>query len=218
MGNILSGGDTAAAGDGAGAAVADPERLRQLARKEAELRGAYYERSRAAYSAGDHAAAKRFSNLGKAAGARMDALNARAAAAAFDMNNAGRGRPPGEVDLHGLHVREAVAAADAALEAARARGERRVVLIVGRGVHSRDGVARLKPALIGELGRKHGRVTAGVPNDGCLLVELGVEAARRGWFERLVGFVLGCDGGGGGGDNGGNGGGGGGSGGGCVIC
>lgn len=190
------------------------EELRARAREEARLRGEAFERSKACYARGDHAGAKKWSEEGKRHARRMEDLNSRAAAAVFEANNAAR--PLDEVDLHGLHVREAVARADAEIEAARARGASRLVFIVGRGVHSADGVARIKPALTGELMRKHSlRVTAGVPNDGCLLVELGAERTRVGWFERLLGCIAAQVTGGGGG--GGRGPGGGGQQGGCVI-
>lgn len=83
--------------------------------------------------------------------------------AARAANNAAR--PPDEVDLHGLHVSEAIARADAAIASARARGAPRLTLIVGRGAHSAGGVARIRPAVERELIRKHSlRVTPGVPN------------------------------------------------------
>lgn len=195
--------------------TAGAEQLRLQARDAARLRGEEIERSKQCYAVGDHAGAKRHSQAAKGHAACMERLNARAADAYFEANNAAKGRPANEVDLHGLHVREAVSRADQEISAARARGDRSVVLIVGRGLHSSDGVARLKPELTRALMRKHSlRVTAGVPNEGCLLVELGVPSGRVGWFERLLGCL--ADGGGGGGGRGdGRGGGGGG---GCVIC
>jgi len=99
-------------------------------------------------------------------------------------NNAAR--PPDEVDLHGLHVSEAIARADRAVCAARAEGRQQLTFIVGRGLHSADGVARIKPALMEQLVTKHAlRVTPG-PNQGCLQVEL-VKPQQAGWFERLLG-------------------------------
>jgi hypothetical protein len=110
------------------------------------------------------------------------------------------------VDLHGLRVDEAIAHAERAVSSARARGDARLTLIVGRGAHSTGGVARLKPAVLDALARRHSlRVTAGVPNAGCLQVEL-VPPGRAGWFWRLLRGGDGGDSGGGGDDRG------------CVIC
>jgi hypothetical protein len=76
---------------------------------------------------------------------------------------------------------------EAAVAAARARGDKRLVLIVGRGLHSRDGVAKLKPAVLDQLINKHSlRCTPGVPNEGCVLVEL-VRPEERGWLGAVLG-------------------------------
>ncbi|KAI8469646.1 MAG: hypothetical protein J3K34DRAFT_423113 [Monoraphidium minutum] len=182
MGNILGAptGPAATAGGG----------LRAAAGEQAQLRNAAFERSRAAYASGDHVAARSWSEQGRRHGARMKALNAQAAQAVFDANNAGRA--PDEVDLHGLHVGEALKLADIAVTSARARGARKLVLIVGRGLHSPDGVARLRPAVERALMTKHSlRITPGVPNAGCLLVEL-VQPSEAGWLERVVNACVIC--------------------------
>jgi len=41
-------------------------------------------------------------------------------------------RKPGEIDLHGLYVKEAVARTDQALQSAKARGDTQLNLIVGK--------------------------------------------------------------------------------------
>ncbi|GBF95437.1 hypothetical protein Rsub_08399 [Raphidocelis subcapitata] len=234
MGNLLSAPPPGGGPEPPGAA------LRRAAADAAAARGDAFERSRAAYAAGDHAAAKAWSQRGKSHAAEVAELNQRAAGLIFDANNAGRAAC--EVDLHGLHVTEAVALAERAVADARARGESRLTLIVGRGAHSAGGVARLRPAVAGALERRGSlRVTAGVPNAGCLLVELA-PPARGGWFWRLLfgpgpeaaqapggaarGAATRAGGGGGGGGgggrgrggDGGGGGGGDGDGRGCVIC
>ena len=73
-------------------------------------------------------------------------------------------RPPGEVDFHGLYVKEAISYAVEALDKAIQRGDSELRLIVGmhslcifkllvswslpgQGKHADGGVARLKPAL-----------------------------------------------------------------------
>jgi len=53
---------------------------------------------------------------------------------------------PHEVDLHGLYVKEAIDYTDRALQQARTRGDRELYLIVGKGLHSKDG-AKIKPAI-----------------------------------------------------------------------
>lgn len=162
--------------------------LRAQAGKQAALRNEAFQRSRACYAAGDHIGAKYWSEKGKSHAAEMARLNKRAARAIHTAANAGR--PDDVIDLHGLHVAEAISHAEAAIRAARARGSKRLTFIVGKGLHSADGVARLRPALTRELVTKHSlRVTPGVPNEGCLLVEL-VEPERAGWIDWLGGCVI----------------------------
>ncbi|KAG8957945.1 hypothetical protein FRC03_009666 [Tulasnella sp. 419] len=63
----------------------------------------------------------------------------------FKENN--RGRKPGVIDLHGLHVHEAIERTKDAVEAAVARQDPDIKLIVGKGNHSQDSVAKVKPGI-----------------------------------------------------------------------
>lgn len=73
---------------------------------------------------------------------------------------------PGEIDLHGLYVKEAIERTDYAIQDAKRRGDTEVHLIVGtlsfevsistvlyqfaaagKGLHSSGGVAKIKPAI-----------------------------------------------------------------------
>lgn len=77
---------------------------------------------------------------------------------------------PGEIDLHGLYVKEAIAHTDNAIEQAKRKGDTEVHLIVGtydtllnvdgfpftllttiiragKGLHSQGGIAKIKPAI-----------------------------------------------------------------------
>jgi DNA-nicking Smr family endonuclease len=150
----------------------------------AQQRGDCFAKSREAYDRGDHAAAKKWSAEGKAHTAQINRLNELAASQAFEANNRLRGRSAAEVDLHGLHVQEAVKYASEAIAQAKREGRRDLTFIVGRGLHSQDGVARLKPA-IHDLVMKHNlRCTPGRPNKGCLFVEF-TTPDKRGWFDDM---------------------------------
>jgi hypothetical protein len=63
---------------------------------------------------------------------------------------------PGEIDLHGLYVKEAIARTDGAIADAKGRGDSQIRLIVGKGLHSQGGAAKIKPA-IEELMQKYVR-------------------------------------------------------------
>lgn len=54
---------------------------------------------------------------------------------------------PGEIDLHGLYVKEAVAKSEQAIQVAQQRGDSEIHFIVGKGNHSAGHVAKIKPAI-----------------------------------------------------------------------
>ncbi|OAX33893.1 hypothetical protein K503DRAFT_699647, partial [Rhizopogon vinicolor AM-OR11-026] len=79
---------------------------------------------------------------------------------------------PGELDLHGLYVKEAISYSDKAIKEARQRGDSQIRLIVGKGLHSNGHVAKIKPALE-DLMRQHNLPAEVDPqNAGILIVQL----------------------------------------------
>lgn len=62
-----------------------------------------------------------------------------------------RMKPQATLDLHGLTVTDALERADRFLEEAKASGMRKVLIIHGKGIHSRDGDAVLKSAVRAHL-------------------------------------------------------------------
>ncbi|KAK0502598.1 hypothetical protein EDD18DRAFT_1141584 [Armillaria luteobubalina] len=129
-----------------------------------------FSESHEAFDRGDHAAAKDLSNQGKNHKQKMEQLNKEASNWIYLANN--RGREPGEIDLHGLYVKEAIAYTDTALAKARLRGDSEIRLIVGKGSHSEGGVAKVKLA-VEELMRKSQLVAELDPsNFGVLIVKL----------------------------------------------
>jgi len=149
-----------------------------------------FELSHAAYARKDGAGAKELSNEGKAHQREMERLNAEASAWIFRENN--RDCNPGEIDLHGLYVKEAIAYTDQNIAEARARGDKELRLIVGKGIHSPNHAAKLKPA-IEELMQKYDLAAAIDPqNSGVLIVQLeGGTAAEQ--VRDQGGLMLGPD-------------------------
>ncbi|GJE90123.1 hypothetical protein PsYK624_062460 [Phanerochaete sordida] len=82
----------------------------------------------------------------------MRRLDEEAAEWIFAMNNANR--KSGEVEVHGLYVKEAIKYTKLAVEEAKARGDSKLRIIVGKGLHSEGGAAKIKPAIHG-LMQKH---------------------------------------------------------------
>ncbi|RPD63861.1 DUF1771-domain-containing protein [Lentinus tigrinus ALCF2SS1-6] len=137
-----------------------------------------FDEAHKAYESGDGARAKELSNAGKAAQKEMERLNDEASAWIFRENNTDS--KPGEVDLHGLYVKEAIRYADKSIGEARARGDSKIHFIVGKGLHSTNHVAKLKPA-IEELIQKNGLVAEmDEQNAGVLIVNLDGRQTGRG--------------------------------------
>ncbi|KAH6605125.1 smr domain [Trichoderma cornu-damae] len=133
------------------------DRLRDLARAEAEKRGDCFERSRRAYEDGDGARAKELSNQGKAHDARMKEYNRQASDYIFRENNAPGRVDPDSIDLHGQFVDEAERILEQRIRADQARGQTHLHAIVGKGNHSANHLQKLKPKvedLCRELGLK----------------------------------------------------------------
>ncbi|KAK0472439.1 hypothetical protein IW261DRAFT_1424269 [Armillaria novae-zelandiae] len=144
--------------------------LRARANKEGNEMARCFSESHEAYDRKDHAAAKDLANQGKDHKQRMEQLHKEASNWIYLENN--RGKQPGEIDLHGLYVKEAIVYTDAALKKARFRGDSEIRLIVGKGSHSEGGIAKVRLA-IEELMRKYQLVAELDPsNSGVLIVEL----------------------------------------------
>lgn len=117
--------------------------LRAEAAEEARLRNKYFDRAAAAFKRNDGATAKKLGALGRDANERMKELHRQAAEAIFEARN-----PPlvtDVVDLHGLHVSEALDRLPSALEKAPPGILR---ILTGTGHHTKGtGRARLRPAV-----------------------------------------------------------------------
>ncbi|KII92085.1 hypothetical protein PLICRDRAFT_50515 [Plicaturopsis crispa FD-325 SS-3] len=79
---------------------------------------------------------------------------------------------PGETDLHGLYVKEAIARTDSAIQEARRRGTPSIRLIVGKGMHSQGGLAKIKPAIESLMQREQVLAEVDPENAGVLIVHL----------------------------------------------
>ncbi|ETW84744.1 hypothetical protein HETIRDRAFT_247562, partial [Heterobasidion irregulare TC 32-1] len=76
------------------------------------------------------------------------------------------------VDLHGLYVQEATKFAEASITVARSHGFESLKLIVGKGLHASNGVAKVKPAVEKMLKSRGLVVTEQRGNAGVLIVQL----------------------------------------------
>lgn len=159
----------------------DPEykRLRDMANKEYERKKQLSEESQAAYKSGDGAEAKRLSELSQKHADKMDDYNRQAAEWVFRANNADSAED--EIDLHGLYVKEAISMLQTRIDAARARGETHLDVIVGKGNHSQNHVAKIKPAVEDLCRQMNFKYALENGNSGVLVVDLTGPGGQVDW-------------------------------------
>ncbi|KAK0477565.1 Smr domain-containing protein [Armillaria novae-zelandiae] len=161
--------------------------LRARAKKEGNEMERCFNERREANRRGDRAAAKDFSKQGKIHQQKMEQLHTEASDLIYhennrvgwlramftqDTNSVIQDCRPGEIDLHRLRVKEAIARTNVALEEAQRQGDSEIRIIVGKGLHSEGGEARVRPA-IKNLMRKYKLVAEFDPsNSGVLIVKL----------------------------------------------
>ncbi|CEP21972.1 Smr domain-containing protein YPL199C [Cyberlindnera jadinii] len=161
--------------------VSDSEykKLRDLADQAYKKRQQLSAQSQKAYKQGDGARAKELSEQAKKQMAIGDDYNFKAAEYVFRENNADS--DSNEIDLHGLYVKEAIYILKRRIAAGVNRGESKLEVIVGKGIHSENGVAKLKPA-VEELCNEAGlRSYIDKKNTGVLIVELQGARIPQSW-------------------------------------
>lgn len=124
---------------------------REQAIKASEMRNLLFMQAAAAFSSGDGARAKALSQRGREYDAKMKEAHSQACHQIFIDCNA-RFDTLASVDLHGLHVSEALQVLSQLLEIHNQMGEtnnkpKRLRVITGVGKHSLHGIAKIKPAV-----------------------------------------------------------------------
>jgi DNA-nicking Smr family endonuclease len=150
--------------------IEDANKLREKARHYGREMSEAYDQARIVQSMGYREVAQGHRQKADAYKSSMEELNKRAAKIIFREKN--KNRTEGEIDFHGLFVAEAVEFAKEVLRSARLRGVIVVRFIVGKGLHTVDGVAKIRPALedlCTERGLNH---SLDPTNAGVLIVRL----------------------------------------------
>ncbi|VUC34260.1 unnamed protein product [Clonostachys rosea] len=164
------------------------DRLRDLARSEAEKRNSCFDRSKRAYNNGDGAEAKELSNQGKAHDRKMDDYNLQASQLIFRENNAPGRVEADQIDLHGQFVEEAERILRQRIGEDRARGQHHLHVIVGKGNHSAGHVQKLKPK-VEDMCRELGLNYRTEENEGRIFINLqGGSASETGGYGHQDGY------------------------------
>lgn len=122
--------------------------LREEAIRHAQLRNSYFEQSSNAYTSGNKVLANELARTARSHDEQMTVLHRQAADFIFEKRNTGLG--PNVIDLHGLHVVEAIPRLDEFFARVQEGGFRDGYVITGTGHHSSmlsGGKSRLLPAV-----------------------------------------------------------------------
>lgn len=106
---------------------------REEARDYARVRNVCYEQATNAYLSGNKALAKELSRQGREAAAKMSEAHEFAASSIYDSRGGGK---DGVIDLHGLHVAEAISLLRRELSRLRSSGYMHAQILVGTGHHT----------------------------------------------------------------------------------
>ncbi|KAK6906350.1 hypothetical protein I203_100335 [Kwoniella mangroviensis CBS 8507] len=144
--------------------------LRDRARKEGDEAHRCFAESQAAYQSGDGARAHELSVQGKSHQRRQDELDDEASAWIFNENN--KSSPSDTIDLHGLYVKEAIERVESAISTSQRNESDELRVIVGKGIHSQGGKAKIKPAVEGLMVKYNLTAHVDPSNAGVLIVDL----------------------------------------------
>ncbi|GJE90106.1 hypothetical protein PsYK624_062290 [Phanerochaete sordida] len=142
--------------------------LRERASAAHDARAKAMQASREAHQGGNSALGKALLDKARGHKTEMQRLNKEAAEWIFAMNNANL--KPGEMDVHGLFVQEAIVYAKRAVEEAKARGDSELRIIVGKGLHSEGGTAKIKPAIQALMQKQQLAAKPDPQNSGVIIV------------------------------------------------
>ncbi|SCU80641.1 LAME_0B04038g1_1 [Lachancea meyersii CBS 8951] len=146
------------------------KRLRGLADEAYKKRQSLSQQSQQAFKSGDKGEAHSLSNKAKDQLHIAEKYNMQAAEYVFTQNNADS--DSNEIDLHGLYTKEAQWILQRRMAAGIANQEQRLEVIVGKGIHSQNGIAKIKPAVEELCQQANLRNYVDPKNSGVLIIEL----------------------------------------------
>ncbi|CEP62445.1 Smr domain-containing protein LALA0_S05e05820g [Lachancea lanzarotensis] len=155
------------------------KRLRGLADDAYKKRQTLSQQSQHAFKNGDKGEAHTLSEQAKEQLQVAEKYNMQAAEYVFTQNNADS--DSNEIDLHGLYTKEAQWILQRRIAAGVANQEQKLEVIVGKGIHSQNGIAKIKPA-VEELCQQANLPNYVDPkNSGVLIIELQNAQVPNSW-------------------------------------
>ncbi|CUM65752.1 uncharacterized protein PRCAT00003400001 [Priceomyces carsonii] len=146
------------------------KRLRAKADALYKKRNQLSQQSQNAFKRGDKQKAHELSEKSKAILQEAEGYNRQAAEYVFRENNADSAED--EIDLHGLYVKEAEWILQQRIANAIRTNQSHLKVIVGKGLHSSNGIAKLKPAIDQMCNEGHLRHYVDQKNTGVLVIDL----------------------------------------------
>ncbi|KAF5835704.1 hypothetical protein DUNSADRAFT_6983 [Dunaliella salina] len=149
-------------------------KARQIAHIYFNFRNVFFQQANAAYNAGDGKAAAEFSRRGRQYGELAKQFRQASNEEAYKASNLGI-RNTFVMDLHGMHVTEAMALLERQMDAlGRLVSPEGVLLkcITGWGAHSARGIALIKPAVLDWAKQKGCKHFVEPGNDGVVIVHV----------------------------------------------
>jgi len=145
------------------------DNLRLQASKQLQKRAKLLERAQKAFESGKFRLGEKLKRLAEECLKLAVEFKKKAADIIFRVKNKGARR--GEIDLHLLHVPEAIEKAEQSIQAAMSKGDRTIRFITGKGKHSPEG-PKILPALREHTGRRELECEIDSKNEGVLVVHL----------------------------------------------
>lgn len=152
------------------------QELRARAAEHGDKRHALSQQSQEQYSLDNKKEAKTLSDQAKHHQQQMELFNSQASQMAYTQLNSTR--TTGELDLHMQFVREALVLVEKRIELCKQEKVSVLVVIVGKGLHSIDGKAKIKPAIKELVERERINVRLDDPNPGCITLLLDQPVGR----------------------------------------
>ncbi|KAH3667104.1 hypothetical protein WICMUC_005451 [Wickerhamomyces mucosus] len=164
-----------------GVLISDPQyrKFRDLADQAYKKRQELSNKSQQAYKQGDGKLAHQLSEDAKKQLKIAEDYNFKAAEYVFIENNADS--DGNEIDLHGLYIKEAEYILKRRIVAGIQRNESLLEVIVGKGNHSPDHIAKIKPAVETLCQESNLRFHIDPKNSGVLIIDLKGARIPQSW-------------------------------------